>query len=682
MLHILKSSVWPILVVVVLLGCSRDPNKLIESGKKYIAEGKYREATIELRSAIQLSAQSAEAHYQLARAYLYLGSIADANQELNQTVLLQYANLDAQLIRGYLLLLDRNFREAKDTAEYILQRDASNIRAQILLGNSYSGLVQRNDSLGELKNSFEVEPALSAAYMDLSVGNANWQRQPEAAEAAYKKAITMDTRSALPHSALASFYLQSQRTADAESEFKTAAALDPMSSDAQQALALFYASAGKSDLAEQIYSGFARSRPNDLDQQVRLADFYNGIGKPEQAIEVLTKVAAKDPKYLPAKRRLVDLHLQQNQYGKAAEIADEFLKEAPNDPDVQFIKGRVLVAQKNTTEAIEVLQKVVKLRPLAAAGRFFLGSAYAQAQDFQRAEAEYSAAVQNDSTFVRAYLPLAELKLKGGDPETAARYARQALGLNPRLSEAHLILSRALITQKNYPDAAAEIKAVLDQQPGSVLAKYHQALLSVAQGNLPQAQLQLEAAFKTNPDQADILGALAGVYLQRNMPDKAIQTVQQAISQHPDKPDYYKILAQLFLTRNSKMDAEQAFEKAVSLDARDVYQRIALADFYVRTGSFEKAVSTLENVIREDQRNAVAKPRLAELYLRNKDYDKALKTAEDLKATSNTDALVIKARVLLAQTKRKMQSLSCKKQCEANPPPLWPTTIWVRPTHR
>ena len=54
------------LLTVVLTGCSRDPNvrkqKYFESGEKYFAAGKYREAAIQYSNAVQIDSRFAQAH--------------------------------------------------------------------------------------------------------------------------------------------------------------------------------------------------------------------------------------------------------------------------------------------------------------------------------------------------------------------------------------------------------------------------------------------------------------------------------------------------------------------------------------------------------------------------------------------------------------------------------------------
>ncbi len=396
-----------------------------------------------------------------------------------------------------------------------------------------------------------------------------------------------------------------------------------------------------------------QSRPQDLGQQLILADFYSAAEQPAKAIQVLAKLVADNPKYVLAKRRLADLYLQQKDYDKATETADQMLKETPADVDAPLIKGRILRERTKVSEAIAQLQKVVKVRPLPAVGHFFLGVAYIQAQALPHADAEFTTAVQNDSTYIRAYLPLAELKLKSGDAETAIRLARQVLALDANLDAAHLLLSRAYAAEGNYQSAANEVNGVLAKRPGSAIAVYHQGLLNLAQGNLAQAEAQLDAAFKSGPDNADGLAALVTLYIRQNQPDKAMQRITQAIANSPTNAGYYRVLAEYYLSQRNNPKAEEAFEKVVSLDPADMSQRLGLADLYVTTGNSDKAIAALQEVLRQDAANSPARARLAEIYLKNKDYTHTLQTAEEmLKANPNgSDALVIKGRALLAESK-------------------------------
>ena len=90
-----------LLLVSLLLGCSRDPNvrkqKYLESGQRYFEKGKYREAAIQFSNAIQVDPRFAEGHYQLAQADLKLQQWMPAYQELGRTLELQPQHFQARL---------------------------------------------------------------------------------------------------------------------------------------------------------------------------------------------------------------------------------------------------------------------------------------------------------------------------------------------------------------------------------------------------------------------------------------------------------------------------------------------------------------------------------------------------------------------------------------------------------
>ena len=75
-------SLWVVVLfvsVALLAGCHGDPNvrkqKYLESGKRYSAEGKYREAAIQFSNALKVDKNFADAHYDLAQTYVHLGAI-------------------------------------------------------------------------------------------------------------------------------------------------------------------------------------------------------------------------------------------------------------------------------------------------------------------------------------------------------------------------------------------------------------------------------------------------------------------------------------------------------------------------------------------------------------------------------------------------------------------------------
>src|SRR2546430_17739453 len=78
------------LLAMLFAACSRDPNvrkqKYFESGERYFAKGKYREAAIQYSNAVRVDPRFAQAHSQLGETYLKLHDWNRAYTELSLAV--------------------------------------------------------------------------------------------------------------------------------------------------------------------------------------------------------------------------------------------------------------------------------------------------------------------------------------------------------------------------------------------------------------------------------------------------------------------------------------------------------------------------------------------------------------------------------------------------------------------
>src|SRR5689334_13755895 len=76
------------LILVVLVSCNRDPNvakkRYLESGNKYFEKGKYKEARIMYKDALQKDQRYGLAYYRLGLTAIRLGSGGEAVQSLRR----------------------------------------------------------------------------------------------------------------------------------------------------------------------------------------------------------------------------------------------------------------------------------------------------------------------------------------------------------------------------------------------------------------------------------------------------------------------------------------------------------------------------------------------------------------------------------------------------------------------
>ena len=107
------------------LGCADDAEKKArhqERAKQYIEGEEFKKAVIELKNVIQLDPQDDAAYYELGEIYLKLGQGDEAFQSFSRAVSINPENLDAQLKVGQISLLINRTQEARDKAEFVLEK--------------------------------------------------------------------------------------------------------------------------------------------------------------------------------------------------------------------------------------------------------------------------------------------------------------------------------------------------------------------------------------------------------------------------------------------------------------------------------------------------------------------------------------------------------------------------------
>src|SRR5215510_11319089 len=151
---------------IFLAGCT-DPEqakaKHLTQGEAYLKDGKFQEATIEFRNAIQIDDNSAPAHWGLARAYEGLERYPEMLEELRKTATKDPNNLDARIKLGNYYLAGSRGRadvvgEAERLAKEVLEKDPKNIEGHILMGSVLFQQNQRDKAFEELNTAIQLDP--------------------------------------------------------------------------------------------------------------------------------------------------------------------------------------------------------------------------------------------------------------------------------------------------------------------------------------------------------------------------------------------------------------------------------------------------------------------------------------------------------------------------------------------
>ena len=213
-----------LVLLAILSGCSRDPKSLVATGNKYFDRGKYKEASIMYRRALQKDRKFGEAWYRLGLVDAKLQDWNDAMSAYERAVQLNPTNADATTKLADLYLASYIFNkshpkedlaESKDLAKTLLKRDPNSFDGYRLAG--YVALVENNreEATKDLEAANRVRPWQPAVVLMLCEFRALAGQGPEA-EAMARDMIVHNKSAGDIYNFLFEYYFTNKRPADAE----------------------------------------------------------------------------------------------------------------------------------------------------------------------------------------------------------------------------------------------------------------------------------------------------------------------------------------------------------------------------------------------------------------------------------------------------------------------------------
>lgn len=224
--------------------------------------------------------------------------------------------------------------------------------------------------------------------------------QPEQAARYLREAIQIDPSQNNSYLALADLFEQTHRYADAVDVLKqaranvrdSAAILLPLGTD------LVRAEHYKEGVA--VLRGLLRKAPNTAEAYISIADAVRKMGEPAQEVTALRDLEHHKPDY-PMIHVLLARAMLNQQPADYPKILDELstaTKDAPNDPDVFLLQGKVYVALGRYGEALPALRRSIELRPTEPSPYYQLARVYQKLGQPQMARVQFERLKYLEST--------------------------------------------------------------------------------------------------------------------------------------------------------------------------------------------------------------------------------------------------------------------------------------------
>jgi Flp pilus assembly protein TadD len=606
------------LSAAILNGCSRDPNvrkqKYFESGQRYYAEGKYREAVIQFLNATQVDSTFAAAHYQLAQSYIKLQDWQHAYLEISRTLELQPDNYKAHVDMANMLAADyastsnaSDLSTAKEHTDLLLQKQPNDPDTHIAVANLLNAQQKYPEAIVEIQKAIALAPSSGDSYLNLALVQTK-AGQFDSAETNYKKAIDLKATGENPHMALAAFYQGRGRYPEAEQQVQSVITVDPADVNARLSMAKLYMSQGKRAEAEQFLRQAKRDFPKNSVAYRMLGDYYFAEGDLDKATSEYGSLHQEHPKDVEVSRNYVQLLILKDRLPEADQLNESMLKSRPSDDDAMTFRGEIQLRRNQFNDAVQTLQGVVTRNPDMAVAHYQLGLALSRLGEPGRARAEWQDAVRLRPNMIEADRALAGIALQNSDMPGLEQYASEIIRLQPGSPDGYALRSVSLMQRKRFPAAEMDARKAIEIVPQSSSGYLEMGNLSALEGKHSDAISWYEQSLSHDPNLVDGLRGLAKVYIAEKQTDKAISAINTHIAASPNNSGFYDLLGTALAGKKDYPGAETAFKEAVQLDKSNVDAFGKLAQSQLAQGAIDEAIATCSEA-------TAANPKEASLYI-------------------------------------------------------------------
>ncbi len=678
--HKLVVSIVPILLALLNQACGHTSQYYLDTANRLAVQGRYSDADLNYRKAIQKDSAFGEAHFQLASMNLKLGRIQPAYEGLLIAGQLMPGREDVQVeladVALTIYLADPNraqvlYSKVAAIAGQLIAKNAQSFDGLRLKG--HLAIADRNlraaeDFYAKANAVKPLQPEVIRGWTEALLQD----QQPQQAEALAFQFLRKEHHYVPIYETLYRYYRSAARPVDAEKILQAWCVNNPTDASCTLELAAFYASASREAEMRAVLQrmidnpkAFPQARLQVGDLFGQLQRWHDALDQYEAGAHELSGEKTRSAERVVYLRKIADIWVTQGKAEQAAKVVDEILKLAPEDGAALAVKSSLLLSSgtpENIAKAISILQPVVANSPDNAVAHFTLGRALSLNGDVNGARREFQRAIQKRPAFIEPRLALAELSQYQGDYPSALHYSAEILDINPGFAPARLLhavsllntgrqdegrhelavlerdfpgqrevqlqLATLALRDKKYKEAEDLFRKLAQAVPGDVRPTTGLVTALVAEKQFDQAIALLERDLEKSPGDTQIRKLLASAALQAGKYDMALTHYQQLLRTGPSE-QIFLALGSAYRMKGDFPTALSYFQKAGALAPKDRAPIVLTAEVFQSVGRKTEALATYRRVLQMNTEDAVANNAVAYLITETGgNLDEALKLAK------------------------------------------------------
>lgn len=291
---------------------------------------------------------------------------------------------------------------------------------------------------------------------------------------------------------------------------------------------------------KMAYNYAARAVDLDVNHrkaQIVYAEALAGLQGVDVGVDYFLKLITNYPLVTEYRLSLGKMLLMDERYQQAEEIFRQIIKleEKPKEAYVELAK--VLRAENNPGEALDLLLKAAVLDPADAEPLFLAGNIYLDLRKPQEASVQFQRVLTINKLYPLVQYQLGRAALMMNDPKTALNYTEAEKRANPNLADAYLLAAEAHSLMQQFSMCATEYQKSIKLRPqqASIYVKLAQCYRKAS--NLDTAVAMLAVAAQKESGLAEIYKEQGAIYELKGDIVHAIEAYNQYFVLDPDAPD-------------------------------------------------------------------------------------------------------------------------------------------------
>ena len=609
-------------IIGVPAGCGRNPaadaQKLVEVAHRHFRSGKYAQASIIYRRALQKDRRLGKAYYWLGltelkrekplnaigsffRAFELQDGTYDAYEPLAKMLIVSYRTGRASTKHSRAALNELNAKEEQRNPR---SKHLPFIRGEMLLADGEpAGAVQM------LATALERNPTDHLITLPLFRALEGSGKTAEA-EALARARVAQHTDFDDMYDLLCRLLARQNRWSDVEQTRKQQIAASPSRITPRIELATFYLRRGRQDDAKAVLQSILADRK---DGYLPVGDFYLRSFDPREAIPVYQQGLQKDPARAETyQSRIVDALMHMGEAGESRKLVDEILRRNPDSARARAVRGMLRFPAEREAGLAD-LRFAVKTDPNNGALRYMLGVAEQQAGNMKEAELQLNEAGARLPDNVGVALTIAQFYAGTNRLGRAFAIADAIVREMPGNIAARQLRAAIWTEMKLFREARIELDGLLQKNPSDARTVYLRAKLTLAEGDYKAAEARFSKLYQSNPTDARFLQGLIAAYLNSGRAAQADAFLHAELKKYPDRLDLRARIADLALGANDAAEAVLQTEQIAEKRPQDANAWAAMGRARCHAGELEQAEKDLRKALSLEPENLVANTYLGSL---------------------------------------------------------------------